>query len=139
MPVKERPKVHGNVTSNQVEEEVRAFVRRHPNRQLVGEVPNCLLGRGAEAEEGHLVFPQSGPSAEVLHLFSLRAQPPKLGLRQHSVQKHQPLDGSAQRDRFAIAVVWLIDGGVERPSVDMKDPGSTVRGGVSGGPTTSNQ
>jgi hypothetical protein len=58
MAVKERAKVHGGTTIYEIQEQVCPTVRSDADRQLVGEVPEGLLGRDAESKVRQLIWPE---------------------------------------------------------------------------------
>jgi hypothetical protein len=86
---------------------------------------------GAERHTRELVefdvLPQ--PAREVAALVELRAQPRACAVRQHGVEDHQPLDHAAQRHRLSMSVVGLLDRGVQRLVMEVKQPAAVRRAG----------
>ena len=124
MPQQEQPEVHRRGTRHEVDEDVGVCVRLHPDRQLVGEVADRLLG--AVTEHQVRIISKLQPIAkvpdEVTTLVHRGSQPDELAIVEHGIEEHHALDHASLCGGLPEAVVGLADGRPERLVVDVKHP-----------------
>ena len=106
---------------------MRTAVGTNADRELVGEVPNGLLRRHTESQVRQLVRSESRCCLEVPDLFALGAEPSEAAIGEHSIEHHQPFDRASQRRWPSVPVIGFAHSDVERLSLNVVQPGTSVR------------
>ena len=108
---------------HQVDEHVWVERRQHADRQLVGEVPDGLVGPSPNVRCGYSrCRAGSRDAGRSDAACPLAAEPGEAPVVEHGIQQHDALDHPALSRRLSEPAVGLADGRPERLVVDVEHP-----------------
>ena len=104
MPLEKAPEVDRHILNDEKDEHVRSAILIQPDGKLVREVPNGLRILGAEGQRREVLARYATSEREVRQLVALGRKPRSLGVSQHAIENHEPLDRSGHCHRLSMPV-----------------------------------